>query len=103
MIANALNHNPPGVNLTLTAKAIEDKGEKKFIRCQIQDDGVGMSSQESQQLFERYFQGYGKRRNVSLGLGLYLCRQIINAHGGEIGVISNLGTGSTFWFTLPMK
>ncbi len=50
LIANALNHNPPGVNLTLSAKAIEDKSERRFIRCQIQDDGVGMSSQQCQQL-----------------------------------------------------
>ncbi len=103
LIANALNHNPPGVNLTISAEAIENKGEQKFIRCQIQDDGVGMSFQQCQQLFKRYFQGYGKRCNVNLGLGLYLCRQIINAHGGEIGVISNPGSGTTFWFTLLIK
>ena len=103
LIANAFNHNPPGVNLTISAKAIKEKSEKKFIRCQIQDDGVGMSSQQCQQLFKHYFQRYSKQRNVSLGLGLYLCRQIINAHGGKIGVISNPGSGTTFWFTLLIK
>jgi len=46
--------------------------------------------------------GYQSRHSVGLGLGLYLCRQIIEAHGGEIGVISTNGAGATFWLTLPI-
>ena len=38
-----------------------------------------------------------------LGIGLYICRQIIMAHGGEIGVVSDRGDGATFWFTLPCQ
>jgi hypothetical protein len=50
-------------------------------------------------LFELYAQGDRTKRSLGLGLGLYLCRQIIQAHGGEIGVTSTPNVGSKFWFT----
>jgi signal transduction histidine kinase len=67
------------------------------------DDGVGMTQQQSDHLFNLYSRGRDQRRSLSLGLGLYMCRQIITAHGGEIGVISSPGQGATFWFTLPIQ
>ena len=72
-----------------------------LIRCCVQDDGVGMTPEQSANLFELYKRGEQARRTVGLGLGLYLCRQIITAHQGEIGLDSRHGKGSTFWFTLP--
>lgn len=97
LIANALKHNPPGLGLTLDAKH-----EGDWIRCTVADDGVGMSQEQCEKLFDLYFRGSQKRQSVGLGLGLYLCRQIITAHGGEIGVNSRLGEGTTFWFRLPV-
>ncbi len=47
--------------------------------------------------------GRDRRISLSLGLGLYVCRQIIAAHGGKIGVISSPDRGATFWFTLPIQ
>jgi signal transduction histidine kinase len=70
--------------------------------CTVSDNGVGMSQQQSEHLFDLYFRGGNVRNSLSLGLGLYLCRQIITAHGGEIGVKSAQGEGATFWFTLPL-
>jgi signal transduction histidine kinase len=64
---------------------------------------VGISQQQSDRLFDLYFRGASIRNSVSLGLGLYLCKLIINAHGGEIGVNSALDVGATFWFTLPIS
>jgi signal transduction histidine kinase len=61
-----------------------------------------MSSQQCEKLFNLYFRGEQKRQSVGLGLGLYLCRQIITAHGGDIGVNSCLGEETTFWFKLPI-
>lgn len=63
---------------------------------------MGMSEEESRQIFERYARG-NRARSTGIGLGLYLCRQIMNADGGEIGVNSSIGSGAIFWFTLPMK
>jgi PAS domain S-box-containing protein len=97
LISNALNHNPPGLKITLQANL-----ECENIRCLVQDNGLGMSEEQCIKIFERYARG-SLARSTGIGLGLYLCRQIIHAHGGEIGVTSSLGSGANFWFTLPVK
>ncbi|MGA7935991.1 MAG: PAS domain S-box protein [Kovacikia sp.] len=97
LLTNALKHNPPGLRITLQATI-----EEEMLRCSVQDNGVGMTQQECQSLFERYAQSARTRRSSGIGLGLYLCRQIITAHGGQIGAISAPGEGATFWFTLPL-
>ncbi|MEG4285370.1 PAS domain-containing sensor histidine kinase [Microcoleus sp. A006_D1] len=136
LIANALKHNLPGLNLTVSAQVINaeklmiNQREAKqdieklpitnyrlpipnsqlpitnsstsMICCTVEDDGVGILSEQCEHLFDLYVRGYQSRHSVGLGLGLYLCRQIIEAHGGEIGVISSPGAGAIFWFTLPL-
>jgi two-component system sensor histidine kinase/response regulator len=124
LIANALKHNPPGITLTLSAEVInQELGERerrqgevensqsnnqqpttnnKMLRCCVADDGVGMTTEQCDRLFELYTRGNSIRRTAGLGLGLYLCRQIITAHGGEIGVITRPKCGASFWFTLPV-
>ena len=125
LIANALKHNPPGITITLTAKVINQElgeGERgrdteensqsnkpqattkiPMMRCCVADDGVGMTTEQCDRLFELYTRGTSTRRIAGLGLGLYLCRQIITAHGGEIGVQTRPKCGATFWFTLPLS
>ncbi|WP_445637535.1 histidine kinase [Nostoc sp. DSM 114161] len=97
LIVNALKHNPPGLLLTINATPENDK-----LYCTVSDNGVGISQKQSDRLFELYFRGSNIRNSVGLGLGLYLCKQIINAHGGEIGINATSETGATFWFTLPI-
>ncbi|MBW4614959.1 MAG: PAS domain S-box protein [Desmonostoc vinosum HA7617-LM4] len=96
LIVNAVKHNTSGLLLTINATYEQDK-----IYCTVSDNGVGINPQQSERLFDLYYRGSDIRNSVSLGLGLYLCKQIINAHGGEIGVLRGLDTGVTFWFTLP--
>lgn len=98
LLTNALTHNPPGLNLTLQI-TVEDQ----IIRCTLQDDGVGMSQQQQKSLFKLYIRGLHTQHLTGIGLGLYQCRQIINAHGGDIGVISAPSAGTAFWFTLPLE
>ncbi|MEH1898082.1 MAG: ATP-binding protein [Nostoc sp.] len=98
LIVNALKHNAPGLLLTINATC-----EYEMIYCTVSDNGMGISQEQSDRLFDLYFRGANIRNSVSLGLGLYLCKQIINAHGGEIGVNSALDAGATFWFTLPIS
>lgn len=97
LIANALHHNPPGITLILSAVL-----EAEMVRVYVQDNGVGMTQAECDRVFDLYSRGSQARRTVGLGLGLYLCRQIIIAHGGRIGVESAPDAGATFWFTLPI-
>lgn len=70
------------------------------VQVSVRDNGPGIAPQEQERLFQRFIQGRGRRGGA--GLGLYLCRQIVEAHGGTINVESTLGEGSTFWFTLPV-
>ena len=107
LIANALKHNPSGVTVTLDAEVTgsEDGNTSHSlpsIRCTVTDDGIGMESEQCSNLFDLYRRGESARRTSGLGLGLYLCRQIIIAHGGEIGAIAHPGQGAQFWFTLPI-
>ena len=102
LLNNALNHNQSGIRITLDAQL-----EDRMIRCTVTDNGAGMSQDMCDRLFQLYFRGKdttslseGNRPYTGLGLGLYLCRQIITAHGGGIGVQSRLEEGTTFWFTL---
>jgi signal transduction histidine kinase len=97
LLTNALKHNPPGLALRLQI-TVEDQ----MLRFALQDNGVGMSQQQQKSLFKLYIRGLHTQYLTGIGLGLYQCRQIITAHGGEIGVLSTPKTGSTFWFTLPL-
>jgi K+-sensing histidine kinase KdpD len=97
LLAHSWQHNPPGVKFTL--KATVETGR---IRCSIQDDGVGMSKLECDRLFDLYVREPQARCSTRIGLKMYLCRQIIQAQGGEIGVTCNRKRGLTFWFTLPL-
>lgn len=96
LITNSLKHNAPGISLSISTTV-----ENNILKCMIEDNGVGIPQQDCDLMFERYQQGSRNRRSLGIGLGLYLCRQIIQAHGGEIGVISAVDQGAKFWFTLP--
>lgn len=72
----------------------------------VQDAGPGIPEREQERIWERFHRVQGVQaqttKSASLGLGLYISRQIVEQHGGDIGVESAPGKGSTFWFTLPL-
>jgi signal transduction histidine kinase len=97
LLSNAWNHNRPGVHLNIEAVVVNDK-----LRCTIQDNGIGIPKSQIAKLFELYTRGENAQYIPGLGLGLYVCRQILLAHNGQIGAMSVPGQGTTFWFTLPL-
>jgi len=97
LVTHSLRNNPPGLKLTVSAAV-----EAGMIRTQIQDNGVGMSKLECDRLFDLHVRDPQDCCSTSIGLKMYLCRQVMKAHGGEIGVINNRKRGLTFWFTLPL-
>jgi two-component system sensor histidine kinase/response regulator len=108
LIANAIKHNFPGVKIIVDAEVVKlpadtslDAGNS-MIRCTVTDNGSGINPEQVEDLFELYRRGKSVKRTAGLGLGLYLCRQIINAHQGEIGVETSANQGAQFWFTLPV-
>ena len=71
------------------------------MRFEVVDTGDGIDPKWFPTLFDRFFRVPGSKRGSGVGLGLYICKEIVEAHGGTIGVESEPGHGSVFWFTLP--
>jgi len=77
--------------------------QDNVVRLEVHDDGPGIAAEKLPYLFDRYYRVDDSGLQYSgLGLGLYICAEIIKKHNGEIGAESELGKGSTFWFTLPL-
>lgn len=112
LLANAMQHNPPGRTITLNAIEISPASleaddllkshKSNFLYCTVADDGEGLRPDQCDRLFQLYIRGLDNRHLTGIGLGLHRCQQIITAHGGQMGVISQPGQGSQFWFTLPV-
>jgi signal transduction histidine kinase len=94
LLSNIWIHNRPGVKVILTAEVMDET----MLCCRIQDNGVGISQPE--QMFELYARAKEANYRPGLGLGLYISRQIIVAHGGQIGAQND--AGATIWFTIPI-
>jgi signal transduction histidine kinase len=81
---------------------IEVQPEERKVRLTMRDHGIGMSPQDAARVFERFERAVSVRHYGGLGLGLYITRQIVEAHGGAISVDSRLGDGATFTVVLPV-
>jgi len=75
-----------------------------YVKVSVTDYGLGISAEDQQSVFERFFRGGDiQKRFPGMGIGLYICEQIVKNHGGTIWVESEKGKGSTFSFTLPIS
>ena len=76
-----------------------------MIEIAVADTGAGIPSVDLSHIFERFWRGEKSRSRTGGGtsLGLTIARQLVQVHGGKIGVESTLGQGSKFWFTLPIR
>ncbi len=110
-LSNALKFTKSGGTITVSAEPITEKVHteledltRRFVRINISDTGVGIPAEEIGMLFKRYKQTSSARttKHKGTGLGLVICKLIIEAQGGTVGVQSEPGKGSTFNFTLPV-
>ena len=110
-LSNALKFTKSGGTIELIAEPITEKihteledMNRRFVRVKITDSGVGIAAEELPLLFKRYKQASSARttKQKGTGLGLVICKLIVEAQGGTVGVQSELGKGSTFSFTLPV-
>ena len=99
LISNALRHTPAGAEVSVSLKRV-----RNVARVEVNDAGPGIPAQELEHVFERFWRGDKLRARAGggTGLGLSIAEQWIQAHSGQIGVVSQEGQGTTFWFTLPL-
>jgi len=99
LLVNATKFTPEGGTITLRAK--EQNGS---LIVEVQDTGYGISDEEQRRLFRPYHRQVGEREHLSgLGLGLALCKNLVQLHGGRIWVKSEEGKGATFSFSIPIN
>jgi len=96
LLSNAVKYSPEGGEIHIQSLLQDQK-----VRISIRDHGVGISPENQQRLFSAFERVGDRSIAPGTGLGLWLTAAVVHAHGGEIGVYSELGQGSTFWFTLP--
>src|SRR2546422_7316456 len=98
LLSNAIKFTTDGGRITLSAQVAGD-----LVRVAVSDSGIGIAPDDQQKLFQEFVQldGSPSRRYEGTGLGLALSKRLVELHGGTLGVESELGKGSTFWFTLP--
>jgi len=99
LLENAGKYSPPGAPIKVTA---EVQGER--LVTSVADRGPGIDSFEQSLIFEKFYRGQHQRYTApGTGMGLAIAKVIIEAHGGTIGVVSQLGNGSVFSFSLPLE
>jgi len=96
LVSNALRHTPAGGQITLHAQP-----QNGWVRFEVSDTGAGIPKEYQPHLFEKFFRVPGTPADGA-GFGLFIAKEIVEGHGGAIGVESEEGRGSTFWFTLPL-
>ena len=97
-VNNAVKYASESKEILIRIETLED-----FVKVSVTDYGKGIEQDKISSLFDRYYRAdYSGKYYSGLGLGLYICSEIIEKHEGEIGVDSVLGEGSIFWFTLPL-
>lgn len=99
LVSNAMRHSPPGA-----AVRVAVEGDSDVARVSVADRGPGLRPEHRQRVFDKFWQVANRKSGGSggTGLGLTFCKMAVERHGGEVGVESEPGAGSTFWFRLPV-
>ena len=101
LIGNALKYHKKDVPPKVTILAVEQDND--MARIEIEDNGIGIKPEHYENVFIMFKRLHSKQEYEGSGIGLSVCKKIVERHGGEIGIHSEYGKGTTFWFTLPMS
>jgi signal transduction histidine kinase len=99
-LSNAIKFSPKQSQIEISDQI--DPSNKKMLCILVRDQGPGVTAEQRQRLFERFYQTKSGKQSQGFGLGLAICKLIVETHGGQVGVESEPGKGSIFWFTLPL-
>jgi len=104
LVANAVKFTERG-EVAIRVSPVGSFGEKGMLRFEVVDSGIGVRAEAMASIFDSFTQADSSstRRHDGSGLGLAICKQLCTLMGGEIGVDSQVGAGSTFWFTVPLQ
>ena len=98
LLDNAAKYSQPGTPIHITAESRNSE-----VVTSVADHGLGINEVEQQMIFEKFYRGRDQRIIIQgTGMGLAIAKAIIELHGGRIGVTSQLGRGSVFYFSLPV-
>lgn len=97
LVGNGIRHTPEGGEVSVRVSH-----EGTTVRFEVKDTGEGIPPEEQARIFEKFYQAPGATAGGA-GLGLSIAKEVVQAHGGELGVQSTVGQGSTFWFTVPRQ
>jgi PAS domain S-box-containing protein len=105
LIANSIKFTPRGGSIDIALKLISDMDDHLLIRVDVRDSGIGIKREDIEKLFTNFTQldTSTTKSYAGTGLGLSISKQLVEIMGGEIGVSSNPGLGSTFWFSFKAK
>ncbi|WDF70723.1 chemotaxis protein CheB [Sphingobacterium oryzagri] len=98
-LSNAIKYSPGQQDVIVDVESIDDN----HVRIAVTDFGIGISPDKKDMVFDRFFRVEESIKFSGLGLGLFICKDIIERHAGKVGVESEEGVGSTFWFSLPTE
>ena len=99
-LSNAIKYSPENDNIEVEVK----KEDNQRLHVSVRDFGIGISLDSHARIFEKFFRAEASsNRFQGLGIGLYICSEIIKRHEGDYGVESKLGEGSVFYFSIPLK
>lgn len=96
LLSNALKFSANETKITISSEL-----ENGAIKVMVTDQGPGMDKETRERVFEKYFQAETAAKKEGFGLGLAICNLIVQSHKGKLGVESEPGKGSTFWFSIP--
>jgi len=99
LLDNAVKYSPPGAPIIISSEVSDH-----FLVTSVADRGAGIDSFEQALIFDKFYRGRDHRYRVQgTGMGLAICKAIVEAHGGSMGVTSQVGSGSVFYFNLPLS